>query len=253
MWVLLGLTLSVAAILGANYLEGGQLQELLNLPAALIVVGGTCGAAVVQTPQHLLRRTLQLVLLALRESPPQHEDGIRRLVHWCITARRQGLLALDRELEQEDDPLIRNGLQLLAEGRAAEMIRSTLEVELVARERRDFQAARVLESMGGYAPTLGIIGAVLGLIQVMVNLEDPSLLGSGIATAFVSTIYGVALANLVLLPLAGKIRQMIDGRSLYQEMMLEGILFIAEGQGPKSIQMHLQGYLESPHASTPSA
>jgi len=252
MWVLLGLALSVAAILGANHLDGGQLQELLNLPAALIVVGGTCGAGVVQTPKYLLARTLHLVWLALREPRLRHEEGISQLVHWCITARRKGLLALDRELDQVEDPLIRNGLQLLADGRAAEMIRATLEIELVAQERRDYQAAKVLESMGGYAPTLGIIGAVLGLIQVMVNLEDPSLLGAGIATAFVSTVYGVALANLLLLPLAGKLRQMIDSRSLYQEMMLEGLLFIAEGQGPKSIQMRLQGYLESSHASTPS-
>jgi chemotaxis protein MotA len=107
--------------------------------------------------------------------------------------------------------------------------------------------------MGGYAPTLGIIGAVLGLIQVMVNLEDPALLGAGIATAFVATIYGIALANLLLLPLAGKMRQIIDSRSLYQEMMLEGLLFIAEGQGPKSVQLRLQGYLERSDAKTSPA
>lgn len=253
MWVLLGLLLSTVAILGANYLEGGQLQELLNLPAALIVVGGTCGAALVQTPKNLLLRTLQLVKLALRDPQPQHADGISQLVHWCITARRKGLLALEHELADVDDPLIRNGLQLLADGKPVELIRATLEVELVAQEQRDFQAARVVESMGGYAPTLGIIGAVLGLIQVMVNLEDPTLLGAGIATAFVATIYGIALANLLLLPLAGKMRQIIDSRSLYQEMMLEGLLFIAEGQGPKNVQLRLQGYLERSDATTPPA
>lgn len=253
MWVLLGLLLSTVAILGANYLEGGQLQALLNLPAALIVLGGTCGAALVQTPRNLLLRTLHLVRLALSDPQPHHADGISQLVHWCITARRKGLLALENELTGVDDPLIRNGLQLLADGKSVELIRATLEVELVAREQRDYQAARVIESMGGYAPTLGIIGAVLGLIQVMVNLEDPALLGAGIATAFVATIYGIALANLLLLPLAGKMRQIIDSRSLYQEMMLEGLLFIAEGQGPKSVQLRLQGYLERSDAKTSPA
>lgn len=253
MWVLLGLTLSVATILGANYLEGGRFEALLNLPAALIVLGGTCGAALVQTPASLMMRTVQLLKRVLRESQPCHAEGIGQLVQWCVTARRKGLLALEQELPRVQDPLIRNGLQLLADGKPVELIRATLEVELVAHEQRDYQAARVIESMGGYAPTLGIIGAVLGLIQVMVNLEDPALLGSGIATAFVATIYGIGLANLLLLPLAGKMRQMIDSQSLYQEMMLEGLLFIAEGQGPKSVQLRLQGYLERSNAKTSPA
>jgi len=254
MWVLLGLLLSVLAILGANHLEGGQLQALLNLPAALIVVGGTCGAALVQTPKDLLRRTLRLLRFALAErAQPRYEDGIGRLVQWSITARRKGLLALEQEVGGVDDPLIANGLQLLADGKPAELIRAALETELLAREQRDRQAARVIESMGGYAPTLGIIGAVLGLIQVMVNLGDPALLGVGIATAFVATIYGIALANLLLLPLAGKMRHLIDSRTLYQEMMLEGFLLIAEGEGPKSVQLRLQGYLERADAKTPAA
>jgi chemotaxis protein MotA len=253
MWVLLGLSLSILAVLGANHLEGGQLQALLNLPAALIVLGGTLGAALVQTPGSLFLRTLQLLKLALNEPAPRHAQGINQLVHWCIAARRKGLLALEHELTEVDDPLVRNGLQLLADGKPVELIRATLEVELVAQEQRDYQAARVIESMGGYAPTLGIIGAVLGLIQVMANLEDPAMLGSGIATAFVATIYGIGLANLLLLPLAAKMRQIIDSRSLYQEMMLEGLLFIAEGQGPKSIQLRLQGYLERSDAKTSPA
>lgn len=252
MWVLLGLLLSVVAILGGNYLEGGELGQLLNLPAALIVIGGTCGAALVQTPRSLLLRTLELLRLALQDPQPRHAEGIKQLISWCVTARRKGLLALEHELADAQDPLVRNGLQLLADGKPVDLIRSTLEVELVAQEQRDYQAARVVESMGGYAPTLGIIGAVLGLIQVMVNLEDPALLGAGIATAFVATIYGIALANLLLLPLAGKMRQIVDSRSLYQEMMLEGLLFIAQGQGPKSVQLRLQGYLERADATTPS-
>ena len=244
MWVLLGLLLGVGAIVGANQLEGGSAMQLVNLPAALIVLGGTLGAVVVQTPPSLLRRTLDLLRRSSMPDEGRHEQGLDALIHWCITARRKGLIALEPEAARVEDRFVRNGLQLLADGKPVDAVRTTLEVELVAQEQRDHQAARVLESMGGYAPTMGIIGAVLGLIQVMAQLDEPSRLGSGIATAFVATVYGIGLANLLLLPLAAKLRQMIDAHNLYREMMLEGLLLIAEGQGPKSIQLKLQGYLD---------
>ncbi len=251
MWWLLGLLLGVGAIVAANLLEGGSLLQLVNLPAALIVVGGTLGAVMVQTPPAMLRRAVQLLSLS-QKGQLQHEQGIQQLIHWCITAHRKGLVALEREANEVDDRFVRNGLQLLADGRTGEAVRAALEVELIAREQRDHQAARVLESMGGYAPTMGIIGAVLGLIQVMAQLDQPSQLGSGIATAFVATIYGIGLANLLLLPLAARMRQMIDSRSLYHEMMMEGLLLIAEGQGPKNVQLKLQGYLDTSDATPTS-
>ncbi|SIQ94607.1 flagellar motor protein [Marinobacterium stanieri] len=252
MWLLLGLLLGVGAIVAANQLEGGSLLQLVNLPAALIVFGGTLGAVMVQTPPAILRRTGQLLSLSQR-TPLSHDQGIQQLIHWCITAHRKGLVALEQEASSVEDRFVRNGLQLLADGKPVEAVRATLEVELITREQRDYQAARVLESMGGYAPTMGIIGAVLGLIQVMVRLDQPSQLGSGIATAFVATIYGIGVANLLLLPLAAKLRQMIDSRSLYHEMMMEGLLMIADGQGPKSVQLKLQGYLDTSDAApTPS-
>ena len=157
-------------------------------------------------------------------------------------ARKEGLLGLEGVADAEPDPYARKGLQLLVDGAEPEVIRSILEVDLFTQESRDLQAAKVFESMGGYAPTIGIIGAVMGLIHVMGNLANPAQLGSGIAVAFVATIYGVASANLVLLPVASKLKSIAMRQSRYREMLLEGILSIAEGENPRSIELKLQGF-----------
>jgi len=146
--------------------------------------------------------------------------------------------------DTEPDSYSRKGLQLLVDGAEPEAIRSILEVDFYTQESRDIEAAKVFESMGGYAPTIGIIGAVMGLIHVMGNLGDPSQLGSGIAVAFVATIYGVASANLVLLPIAAKLKSIALRQSRYREMLLEGILSIAEGENPRSIELKLQGFMD---------
>ncbi|UTW02742.1 flagellar motor protein [Amphritea atlantica] len=239
-----GILLAIIAIVGGNYLAGGGFGELLNLPALLIVVGGTFAAVFVQSSQAELSRAIRLSGRVFGNNELNYHDGINRIVNWCVIARRKGLLALEDEVGEQHDSFIRKGLQMLVDGRTPDVIRSTLETELISRENRDLQAAKVLESMGGYAPTMGIIGAVLGLIHVMSNLADPENLGAGIATAFVATIYGVAIANLLFLPMANKIRAMVLQRFYFQEMMLEGLLSIAEGQNPRVIQLRLQGYLE---------
>ena len=154
----------------------------------------------------------------------------------------EGLLGLEGVADTEPDSYSRKGLQLLVDGVEPETIRSVLEVDYLTQESRDIEAAKVFESMGGYAPTIGIIGAVMGLIHVMGNLADPGQLGSGIAVAFVATIYGVASANLVLLPIASKLKAIAMRQSLYREMLLEGILSIAEGENPRSIELKLQGF-----------
>ena len=146
--------------------------------------------------------------------------------------------------DAEPDSYARKGLQLLVDGAEPEAIRSILEVDFYTQESRDINAAKVYESMGGYAPTIGIIGAVMGLIHVMGNLADPAQLGSGIAVAFVATIYGVASANLVLLPVASKLKSIAMRQSRYREMLLEGILSIAEGENPRSIELKLQGFMD---------
>ncbi|MBS3803702.1 MAG: flagellar motor protein [Oleiphilaceae bacterium] len=241
---LLGIILAFAAILGGNLLEGGALASLFNGPAAVIVIGGTLAATILQTSWPILRRAgyqLRWVFL------PPHvglEDGMGKVIDWSVKARKQGLLGLETVAEQEKERFARKGLQLLVDGAEMESIRGILEVDLESREARDMDAARVYEAMGGYSPTIGIIGAVMGLIQVMTNLEDPSSLGSGIATAFVATIYGVALANLLFFPVAHKLRTIVRLRSRYEDMMIDGIIAIADGENPRSIELRLRGFIQ---------
>lgn len=171
-------------------------------------------------------------------------DTISNITGWSMIARKDGLLGLEAVADAELDPYAKKGLQLLVDGMESEGIRSILEVDLYTQEDRDIQASKFYECMGGYAPTIGIIGAVLGLIHVMGNLADPSQLGTGIAVAFVATIYGIGAANLLFLPVASKIQVVVLGQSRYREMLLEGILSIAEGENPRSIELKLQGFME---------
>ena len=239
---LIGIIMAFVAIIGGNYLEGGHLGALANGPAALIVLGGTVGAALLQSPMSAFKRAMQTVVWILFPPRIDMTGGIDRVVNWSLTARKEGLLGLEGMADTEPDSYSRKGLQLLVDGVEPETIRSVLEVDYMTQESRDIEAAKVFESMGGYAPTIGIIGAVMGLIHVMGNLADPGQLGSGIAVAFVATIYGVASANLVLLPIASKLKAIALRQSLYREMLLEGILSIAEGENPRSIELKLQGF-----------
>ncbi|AYC32550.1 flagellar motor protein [Pseudomonas cavernae] len=241
---LIGVILAFVAILGGNYLEGGHASALLNGPAALIVIGGTLGAAFLQAPVSVFKRALTVLRWIF--FPPRIDlvGGINRVVGWSMTARKEGLLGLEALADVEPDAYARKGLQLLVDGSEPEAIRSILEVDLYTQESRDLQAAKVFESMGGYAPTIGIIGAVMGLIHVMGNLADPSMLGSGIAVAFVATIYGVGFANLLLLPIGNKLKAVVLRQARYREMLLEGILSIAEGENPRAIELKLQGFMD---------
>lgn len=240
---IIGVLLALGAILGGNFMEGGHIDALLNGPAMVIVFGGTVGAILLQTPLpvfiHSLRQTGTVFIT------PKHalQPAIKKMVNWSNVARKEGLLGLESIAEKEPDLFIRKGMQLLVDGSEPEVIRSILEVELDTDEQRDLQAAKVFEAMGGYSPTIGIIGAVMGLIHVMQNLADPSKLGSGIATAFVATIYGIGLANLFLLPFGSKLKALALNKSQYREMVVEGIVSIAEGENPRNIEAKLQGYL----------
>lgn len=240
---IIGVILGFAAIIGGNYLEGGSIAALINIPAAVIVFGGTIGAAMVQT--RWLGMKLALSRLRWIFAPPgfAFQHGIDKVVRWAIAARKEGLLGLESLSETEKDFFARKGLQLLVDGSEPESIRNVMEVESIVLEQRDVDAARFYESMGGYAPTIGIIGAVMGLIQVMSNLSDPSKLGSGIAIAFVATIYGVGFANLLLLPIASKLRQLARAQSQFRDLIIEGIISIAEGENPRAIELKLNGFL----------
>lgn len=238
----IGILVALLAILGGNVLEGGHVGSLMQLTAFIIVGGGTLGAVMVQTPMRTFARAMKIsvwVFVPLRLRP---DEIAGKIVNWSNIARREGLLGLEAIAEQEPDPFARKGLQLLVDGSEPEVIRSILEVEIDSNEHQDVQAAKVFDGMGGYSPTIGIIGAVMGLIHVMNNLADPSKLGSGIATAFVATIYGVGFANLLFLPMANKLKSQIHSQTQFREMIVEGVISIAEGENPRNIETRLQGY-----------
>lgn len=240
---LIGIAIAFAAILGGNALEGGHLSSLLQITAFLIVGGGTVGAVMLQTPMDIFMKSMKMAGWVIFPPKLAASEAIEKIVNWSNIARKEGLLGLESLAESEPDQFARKGLQLLVDGSEPEAIRSIMEVELSTKEYQDTQAAKVYEGMGGYAPTIGIIGAVMGLIHVMSNLADPSKLGSGIAVAFVATIYGVGFANLFFLPMANKLKALIHDQTQFREMIIEGVVSIAEGENPRNIETKLQGYL----------
>jgi len=241
---LIGIMLAFIAILGGNLLEGGHMSSLVQFTAFVIVIGGTLGAVMVQTPIRTFVRAIRISIWVIFPVKLQPEEAAEKIVNWSNIARREGLLGLEAIAEEEPDVFARKGLQLLVDGSEPEVIRSILEVEIDSKEHQDMQAAKVFEGMGGYSPTIGIIGAVMGLIHVMNNLADPSKLGSGIATAFVATIYGIGFANLFFLPTANKLKSQVHAQSQFREMIVEGVISIAEGENPRNIETKLQGYYQ---------
>jgi len=240
---LAGLALAVVAILGGQLLEGGNLGSLVQLAAFLIVIGGTLAAVMVQSPMSVFLEGVRLAKWVVVPPAFDADRIIAQVGQWASEARRDGMLALENQLPGVDDPYTRNGLQMLVDGFEPERIREALEVETVAWEERHRAAAKVWEAAGGYAPTVGILGAVLGLIHVMENLSDPNKLGGGIAVAFVATVYGVGSANLLFLPIAQKLKTLIARQVRRREIVADGLLGIANGENPKVIEGRLQGYL----------
>ncbi len=238
-----GVLLALGAILVGQSLEGGHVASLLNGPAALIVLGGTLGASMLQTPLKVFSQAMRSIVLVIRPPVLDAEQTLKKIIGWSTISRQQGLLGLESIGETEQNPFARKGLRMLVDGSEPEVIRTVLETEIEFREQREMQAARVFEGMGGYAPTIGILGAVMGLIHVMENLSEPDKLGPGIAVAFVATIYGVGLANLLLLPVANKLKSIARARANLCEMITEGIVSIAQGENPRSIELRLQSYL----------
>jgi chemotaxis protein MotA len=241
---LFGLVLGLGGVLFGNFLDGGHISMLGNMAAFVIVILGTTGAMLLQTTPQAFRHSLQLTRWIFIPPVIDFERGIEQIMFWSSTARKEGLLGLEGMAEAEVDPFARKGLQLLVDGAEPETIRHTLEMVVELEEHRDMSAGLFWEGMGGYAPTIGIIGAVLGLIHVMTNLGEPELLGQGIATAFVATIYGVGSANLLFLPMGGKIKSIVMTQGEYKQMILEGLVAISEGENPKAIGSRLQSFIE---------
>lgn len=238
-----GLLVAVAGVALGFHMEGAGLRMLLQ-PTALLVVGaGTAGAVLVQYPMRVVVGAMRALWVALAGEADDSGAMADELVRYARQARRQGLLSLDGELEGVADPFLRRGLTLAVDGVPAEELRSILEREVVAGAERADLDADVLETAGGSAPTIGILGAVLGLIHVMRLLGDVDEVGRGIAAAFVSTVYGVGVANLVLLPLAGKLRMRAQAEELTRAMILEGVVSIAGGVMPRALEVRLGGYV----------
>lgn len=240
---LIGLGLGLVAILGGQAMEGGHIGLFVQPAAFVIVVVGTLAAVLLHYPMPVFLHGVRMAKWVFR--PPESEAiaHIRRVVLWSNTARRDGLLALDKHAHLTQDAFQKSGLQLLIDGADSNKLRDTLDVQIASFETAERQAARVWEAAGGYAPTLGILGAVIGLIHVMENLSDPSKLGAGIAVAFVATIYGVGLANLVFLPIANRIKFTIARRVTEREILSDGLIGIAQGDNPRIIEARLKGYL----------
>ncbi len=238
-----GIILAFAALLGGNFLEGGAWQQLLNGPAALIVFGGTLGAAILQTPAASLKRALSILRWIIVPPEVDHKKTIQKISNWAKISRRYGLLGLEDQVTKENDPYIKKALKLLIDEGSPQTLRRVLEADLILGEQRDQDAIKFYSSMGGYAPTIGIIGAVMGLIYVMRNLADPSELGVGIAIAFIATIYGVAVANLLFLPIANKLTIHSNNQSHLKELVIEGAIYVADGENPRSIELKLDGYI----------
>jgi chemotaxis protein MotA len=236
-----GLLIAVGAVLAGQYLEGGHLASMINGPALLIVAGGSIGATMLQSPLPVFMRAIHMSTWIWRPPRAPLEQTLEDLVQWSRVARRDGLLGLEKVVETVADRFARKGLQLLIDGNDPDVIKETLALDCITREQRDMQAARVLDGMGGYAPTLGILGAVIGLIQVMNNLADPALLGQGISVAFVATIYGIGMANLMFIPAANKLKAIVREETQLQEMIAVGVVAIAEGENPRVVESRLQG------------
>ncbi len=238
-----GLVLALAGILLGQVLEGGRIGSLVQPAAFCIVMIGTVGAVMLQSGLQNFLRAMSMVRHAFILPDDDSSKLIHDVTNWSAAARREGLLSLERVIPQQTDAFIRQGLRLVVDGIDPYKLRETLDIAIGYFEAEQRQAVKVWESAGGYAPTIGILGAVLGLIQVMENLSDPGRLGSGIAIAFVATIYGVGFANLIFLPIGGKLRLHMQRQVTRREMLADAFACIATGDNPRLIEERMATYV----------
>ena len=241
---LIGLLFFLIALIGGFLLEGGTVGSLFQLAAFVIVVGGTMAAVIISYPFSELKRVPGLTLAAFREPKINMLGIIQYLVEMATVARREGVLALETRLEDDTtiDPMLKEGLQLVIDGSDPELIKDMMEIELEFFEKKNETGAKMFETAGGFSPTMGIIGTVMGLIHVLGNLSDPDTLGPAIAMAFIATLYGVAAANVIYIPIANKLRYRNQQLVTAREMM-EGIMSIQAGENPKMLEKKLLAFL----------
>ena len=242
---ILGIVIALSSIIGGQVLEGGHVGSIMQLTAFIIVIGGTFGAICIQNPLPVVIKAFGALTIAISGSHIDNKGTIKLILELANISRKQGLLALEGKLKTITDPFMKKGVQLIVDGTEPKAVIEILEIEVEHHEEQGVIAAKVWEAAGGYAPTVGIIGAVLGLIHVMENLADPSKLGGGIAVAFVATVYGVGAANLFFLPLANKIKLKLKEEAGSRNLMIMGLAGLAQGENPRLLQEKLEGFL--PH------
>jgi len=232
-------------ILGGQALEGGSVHSIIQGTAALIVLSGTFGACLVQFPFSIAMASLKAVMKAFHDPKTDNRGVITEITRLANKARKEGIVSLEADSQQIEDPFLRRALTMAVDGVEPRILRETMELEIANLEEEAEHPIKFWEAAGGYSPTMGILGAVLGLIHVMENLTDPSKLGGGIAVAFVATVYGVGLANLVYLPISGKLKLKVKTQIVAKEMMLVGVISILEGENPRLIEDKLKSYLSN--------
>ena len=242
-FAIIGTFLGIGFILTGQAMEGGNIGQLLQITAAFIVLGGTTGAIVLSFPAKTLISALKYLKDVYMPPKSDFNELITEIGGFATKARKEGIIALEKEANNASDPLLTLGLGAVADGTDPTLVREMMENQLSQEEQAVHNAAKVYESFGGYSPTLGIIGAVMGLIQVMQNLSDPSKLGAGIAVAFVATIYGLFAANLVMIPLGTRIKFIYQDVFLYKNMIVEGVLSIQAGESPVLIERKLRSFI----------
>lgn len=241
---LAGLALAFAGILVSYGLDGGHVLSLLQPAAFMIVFGGTVGAVITQTRLPVFIRGVKMARWLVQPPDDQRRMLSADIVRWSHSVRRDGLLSLEPYLRATRDPFVSKGLRMIIDGIDEEQLRQILDAEIAALDLYHRTAVKIWESAGGYSPTIGILGAVLGLIRVMQHLSDPTKLGGGIAVAFVATVYGVGLANLVYLPISNRLKAAITQQVRQRELVMEGLMAIAHGEHPRVIEDRLAAYLE---------
>jgi chemotaxis protein MotA len=239
-----GLALAGGCILGGLVIEGGKLTDIAQVTALMIVLGGTVGAVMVTTPWKTLIRAFKYLGNVFFEQGEDPQEVIEEIIAYATKARKNSIISLEADLPNIADPFLRKALSLSVDGTDLQELRAMMELELAMQQRSGEAIAKVYEAAGGYAPTIGIIGAVLGLIQVMKHLENIEEVGRGIAVAFVATVYGVASANLFFLPAGNKIKARLRDNLHIKELMLEGVCSIVEGMNPKMIRLKLEAFAD---------
>jgi chemotaxis protein MotA len=248
-----GLALAALGIVGGLLLEGGEISDIAQLTAAIIVLGGTFGAVLINTPLATFLGAMRRLVAVFFEPSTHGPALLDKLVGYATRARKAGVVSLEQEAQSATDPYLRKALGLAVDGTDIQELRKMLEMQIDMDEHHAESEAKVFESAGGYAPTIGIIGAVMGLIQVMKNLSDIDKVGHGIAVSFVATVYGVAVANIFFLPVANKIKARANQESRMKEMILEGVVAIVEGMNPKLVQTKLESFLHGGEAKAAPA